>query len=160
DREVHLGLLRVLDVTDPTLVRRYVVDRQRDHLAVALLELQLELRDEAELRRADGREVLGMREEDRPFVTDPLVEFDLALRRLLREIRCNASELYCHFPSPFVVEREPLARPDSTVNGAAVVRRTDRKRGGQRPAHGETGVGGRGDKPTPRRRACVRGPRA
>src|SRR5262249_11844495 len=35
---------------------------------------------------ADGREVLRVREEDRPLVADPLVEVDLAFRGLGREI--------------------------------------------------------------------------
>ena len=42
------------------------VDAQADDLRVALVELGLELRHVAELGRADRREVLGMREQDRP----------------------------------------------------------------------------------------------
>ena len=61
------------------------MDRPED-LGVALVELGLDLRHVAQLGGAHRREVLGMREQDRPLVSDPVVEIDRAFRRLRREI--------------------------------------------------------------------------
>ena len=60
------------------------IDAQSDDLGVALGELRLDLRHVAELGRANGREVLGMREQDRPAVADPLVEVDRSLASFAR----------------------------------------------------------------------------
>ena len=62
------------------------IDAQADDLGIPLLELGLESRHVAEFRRADRREILGMREKDRPLVADPFVEMDRALRGLGFEI--------------------------------------------------------------------------
>jgi hypothetical protein len=58
-----------------------------DDLDAALVELGLDLGHVAELGGADRREVLGVREQHRPFVADPIVKADLAFGRLGREIR-------------------------------------------------------------------------
>ena len=47
---------------------------QSNELNIPLLKLRLQLRESAELCRADGGEVGGVAEEDCPFVSDPLVE--------------------------------------------------------------------------------------
>ena len=52
------------------------VDADAEDLAVAFLELRFQARHVSELRRADRREVLGVREQDGPTVADPLVEVD------------------------------------------------------------------------------------
>ena len=69
---------------------RVVVDRvdaQADDLGVALGEFRLQPRHVAELGGADRREILGMREQDRPAVADPVVKVDLALGRFGSEVR-------------------------------------------------------------------------
>ena len=55
-------------------------------LRVALGEFGLQTGHVAEFGGADGREVLGMGEQNRPAVADPLVEIDCALRGLDCEI--------------------------------------------------------------------------
>ena len=62
------------------------VDAESDQLGVALGELGLDLGHVAKLGGADRGEVLGMGEQDRPLVADPLVEIDRSLRRLSREV--------------------------------------------------------------------------
>jgi len=78
-RVVRGDALRLTDVLGPLRVVRDRVDREADDLRVALVELALDARHVAELGGADRREVLGMREEHGPPVTDPLVELDRAL---------------------------------------------------------------------------------
>jgi hypothetical protein len=85
-RIVDRRALRLLDVLDPFRVIAHRVDAQADDLRVALVELGLELRHVAELGRADRREILRMRKQDRPAVADPFVKADAALRRLRGEI--------------------------------------------------------------------------
>jgi len=72
------------------------IDGQPDDLHVPAVEFRLDLRHVAELGRADGSEVLRMREENRPRVADPVVELDPAVRRVGLEVRCRISELQCH----------------------------------------------------------------
>ena len=62
------------------------VDAESDDLDVALVELGLQLRDHAELGRADGGEVLRMREQDAPTVAEVVVELDFTFGRLRSEI--------------------------------------------------------------------------
>jgi hypothetical protein len=52
-----------------------------NHLDAPRIELVLELRERAELGRADGCKVGRVGEQDGPAVADELVEVDLALRR-------------------------------------------------------------------------------
>ncbi|PYQ18784.1 MAG: hypothetical protein DMF79_14145 [Acidobacteria bacterium] len=87
DRIVGRRALGLLDVLGPLLVVGHGIDAQADHLAVALRELRLELGHVAELGGADRGEVLGVREQDGPPVSDPLVEVELAFRGLRREVR-------------------------------------------------------------------------
>ena len=88
DRIVHGVPLGLLDVLGPALVITDRIDGQPEDLRVALVELGLESGHVAELGGADRREVLRMREQDRPLVPDPFVEADLAFRRLRGEVRC------------------------------------------------------------------------
>jgi len=87
DRIVRRRALGLLDVLGPPLVVGHRIDAQADDLAVALRELRLELGHVAELGRANGGEVLRVREQDGPPVPDPLVEVDLAFGGLRREVR-------------------------------------------------------------------------
>lgn len=65
---------------------------EADELRATLGELRLKLRERAELGGADGRVVLGMGEEDDPFVADEFVEIDVALSRLGLEVGSGATE--------------------------------------------------------------------
>jgi hypothetical protein len=87
DRIVRGRALRLLDVLGPPLVVVHGVDAEAEDLGVPLLELRLQLGHVAELGRADRREVLGVREEDRVAVADPLVEVDGSLGGLRLEVR-------------------------------------------------------------------------
>ena len=49
-------------------------------------ELGFEAGDGAQLRSADRREVLGVREENRPVVSDPLMKVDGSLRGLCGKV--------------------------------------------------------------------------
>lgn len=59
---------------------------QSNHLDAPLLKLPAQLRERAQLRRAHRREVRRVREQDRPLAVQPLVEVDVARRRLGLEV--------------------------------------------------------------------------
>jgi hypothetical protein len=94
-----LGARHRLDVADPARVLVHAVDGHADHLGVSLLPFVVQLRHGAELGRADWREVLRVREQDRPAVADPVVEPDLALVGLRREVRHRVVDAKSHGPS-------------------------------------------------------------
>ena len=68
------------------------VDDRPMTLTSALVELRLQLGHVAELGGADRGEVLGVREEDRPRIADPVVEADAALGGLGLEVRCGVAD--------------------------------------------------------------------
>src|SRR5581483_4620655 len=92
DRERGPMPLRRLDVVGPPLVVGDPVDGEADDLHAAAGKLLLGRREVAELGRADRREVLGVREERRPRVADPVVEADEAVGRLCDEVRRRAPD--------------------------------------------------------------------
>jgi hypothetical protein len=83
----------------------HAVDADTDDLAIAAVELRLESRHRAKLRRADGSEVFGMGEEERPAVTDPFVKMDRALGGLGSEIRSFGVDSQSHFVSLSTVDQ-------------------------------------------------------
>src|SRR5215469_3431637 len=97
--------LGLLDVIKPRIVVRDRIHRQADELHVPALELGAQLRDGAELGGAHRGEVLRVREQHRPRVTDPLMEPDPSVRRLCYKIRrCGAEpETHRAFPPAVVV---------------------------------------------------------
>ena len=60
-----------------------------DDLGVPCAELGLETCDLPELGSAYWREVVWMREQDRPAAVKPLVEADLAVRCVCAKVWCN-----------------------------------------------------------------------
>ena len=62
---------------------------------------------------ADRREGLGVGEEDRPIVADPIMEADGAFRRLRRKIRCDLSDT--KHDDPCGPEGRPLLRGGDTI---------------------------------------------
>lgn len=87
DRELETRLRDVVDVADPRVVARQVVGAQPDHLDPALLEFVLQTRERPQFRRAHGREIRRVAEQDRPRVVDVLVEIHVPLRRFRLEVR-------------------------------------------------------------------------
>ncbi len=99
ERVVDLVAAHVFDVLLPLAVAVDGIDGETDDLCAALRELLLEASDGAELGGADGREVLGVGEENGPAVADPFVEVDGALRGFGGEIGSNIvdAERHCVF---------------------------------------------------------------
>ena len=109
-RIVRREALRLLDVGGPAGVAVDRIDRQADDLDAALVELRLDLGHVAELGGADRREILGVREQHRPLVADPVVEFDLAFGGLRLEIRRGVVDRQCHGKPPDKRSPELLRR--------------------------------------------------
>ena len=86
DRIIDPRALRLLDVAEPAGMAVDRIDAEPDELGVASGELGFDLGHVAELRRADGGEILGVGEEDRPAVADPVVEVDRPLGGLGGEV--------------------------------------------------------------------------
>ncbi|TNV73358.1 hypothetical protein FGO68_gene3180 [Halteria grandinella] len=91
-RKVHGRALCLAYVFLPLEVAHNWVNRQPDDLDASFFELWLDLRHVAQLRGAHGREVLRVREEHAPAVTQPIVEADCALGGVCREVWCNVTQ--------------------------------------------------------------------
>src|SRR5215468_7985270 len=100
-RIVDRGPLRFLNILHPRLVVADWVDADADDLGVALVELGFELGHVTQLGRAYGREILRVREQDRPLVPDKLVEPDRTFGGFRREVRCFVTNAYWHIRPPF-----------------------------------------------------------
>ena len=79
--------LSLLNILCPCAVFRGRVNAQADNLAPALDELGLKPGHDPQFGGAHRREVLRMREKDRPAVADPLAKMNRALRGLSGKIR-------------------------------------------------------------------------
>jgi hypothetical protein len=77
----------------------------------------------AELGRAHGREVLRVREQDRPAVADPLVEIDLALGRVRGEVRSLTVYAQSHATLPIESKysKVPFSTNPNTRGGFRVL---------------------------------------
>src|SRR5207302_5520864 len=82
---------------------------------VALVELRLEARHVTELGGAHRREVLGMGEQNRPFVSHPFVKVDRALGRRGGEIGGLVTNADRHGWSPFQQTGHKLRRGRATA---------------------------------------------
>ena len=100
----------VLDVCRPLRVIVDWVDRQPDDLDAALVEFRLQPRHGAELGGADGREILGVREQHHPVAADPVVETNLAFGRFRFEIGGGVADLERH-------DKPPSWVPDAGILG-------------------------------------------
>lgn len=76
DGELEAATADVVNVLDPATVALDGVGRETDELHTTLGELGLELGEGTKLSGADWSVVLGVREEDNPFVANELVEVD------------------------------------------------------------------------------------
>src|SRR3546814_7163949 len=72
------------------------IDGKTDRLHIALVPFRAQAGNFAQLRRADGREVLGMAEEQTPAISEPFVKANAALRAVLLEIGGNLPKLTRH----------------------------------------------------------------
>ncbi|MCY1504967.1 hypothetical protein D9M68_391580 [compost metagenome] len=95
-REVRRMALRFLDVGGPAGMPVERIDGEADDLDAAPVEFRLDARHVAELGGADGRVVLGVREQDRPGVADPVVKPDGAIGRSDLEVRCEVIDCKRH----------------------------------------------------------------
>src|SRR5277367_603291 len=85
---VHFMDLCFFDVGRSLTMISDGIDTQTDDLGVAFGELGFKRRHVAKLGGADRSEVFGMRKQDGPTVSDPLMKADFALGCLSGEIRC------------------------------------------------------------------------
>src|SRR6516165_3929790 len=92
--------LGFLDILGPARMVTDRIDAEADDLAVTLVELRLQPCHIAELGRADRREILRMREQDRPSVADPLMKVDFPFRGLGGEVRSRGIDSQRHSTSP------------------------------------------------------------
>jgi hypothetical protein len=90
-RVVGREALRLLDVAHPAGVALHRIDREADDLDATPVELRLDLGQVPQFGGADRGEVLGMREQDGPFVADPFMEADAALGGVGLEVWCLAA---------------------------------------------------------------------
>src|SRR6516225_5719117 len=90
------GALRLLDVFGPFGVPVDRVDGKPHQLHAALVEFRLQLCESTKLRCAHWREVLRVREQHRPAIADPVMEFDFALSGFGFEIRGCCANRKCH----------------------------------------------------------------
>src|SRR5579872_4592522 len=93
---VRRGTLRLADVLRPFGVAVDRVDRETYQLDTAFVELRLQFGQRAKFSGADRSEVFRVREQQRPAVADPVVEFDLAFGGLGLEIRGHRANLQSH----------------------------------------------------------------
>src|SRR4029450_13236831 len=91
-----LPIYRLLDVLRPALVIIDRVDAEPQDLAVALVELGLDLGHIAQLGRAHWRKVLGVREDHAPAVAHPVIESDSTGGRIGFEIGRRVVDLQSH----------------------------------------------------------------
>lgn len=82
----------LINILDPSSVRLNRVGGEPNQLDTTLGELRLEFGKGAQLGGADGSIILGVGEEDDPFVSDELVEVDWASGRLGSEVWGDGSE--------------------------------------------------------------------
>src|SRR5207244_6020567 len=73
------------------------------------------------LGRAHRREVLGVREEHRPGIADPVVEADVSLGRLCLEVGCGLTNRQCHVASLSGCRRKIVAQLGTTPKASPEV---------------------------------------
>ncbi len=97
--EIERRALRFLDVLGPSFVGVGLVDAETDHFDTALFEVWLAAGHITQLGGANGREVLGMGEQNRPTITNPFVKTDGAFCRVCCENRVLCRQVVKPFSS-------------------------------------------------------------
>ncbi len=95
-RIIGCRALRLRNVLRPLRMAVHRIDGKADDLHMALVEFRLELGHGAELRRADGREILRVREQDAPGLAQPGVEIDPAFGGVGIEIGRGVADAQGH----------------------------------------------------------------
>ena len=90
----------ILDIGKPLPVIVSRVDRQAYNLDIAPRKLVLKPGQRPKLGGTDRCEILGMREQNAPAASQPVVECDLAMGSLRCEIRCDVVDSQNH---PFLL---------------------------------------------------------
>ena len=91
----------LFDIGLPFAVILDRIDRDAQHLGVALFKLWHQLGDRAEFRRADRGEIARVAEQDGIAVADPVMQADGAFGRLGGEIGGNIVDAQRHARGPF-----------------------------------------------------------
>ena len=86
DGEGHCNASNLTDIVDPSAVGLDGICGESDQFHPTLRKLRLILRQSRKLSGAYRGIILGMREENGPFVTNPLMKVDEAQCRLSLEI--------------------------------------------------------------------------
>jgi hypothetical protein len=86
DGEGHCNASNLIDIVDPSAVSLDGICGESDQFHPTLRKLRLILRQSRKLSGAYRGIILGMREENGPFVTNPLMKVDEAQCRLSLEI--------------------------------------------------------------------------
>jgi len=100
DRELDIRLIirmahfvsKIINILDPFLVRIEFISGETDHFDTTLLEFRVLAGNFTKFCRADGGEIGGMREQDPPGITKPLMKLDRSLGRFGLEIGRNTSK--------------------------------------------------------------------
>src|SRR5215211_5653021 len=87
--KVELRALSLLDVFCPAFMGISGVDAESNHFHAAFLEVRLTARDISELGGANGSEILRVREQNCPAITDPFVEANRSFSCICCEIGCD-----------------------------------------------------------------------
>ena len=87
------------------------IDGKPHQLDAALVEFRLQPGQRAEFGGADRGEILRMREQQRPAVADPVVEFDLAFGGFGLEIRGHSAYLESHVSTSCRSSYRGILRP-------------------------------------------------
>ena len=72
------------------------IDAETDHFDAAFVEFRLEAGNLTKFRRANRSEIRRVREQHRPVVTHPFMEFERAIGCVGLEIGCGVAKLKCH----------------------------------------------------------------
>lgn len=82
----------LIDILNPALMATACVGGQTDQLNTSFGELRLELGEGTELSGADWGEILRVREENNPAITNELMEVDGTFGSLGLEVRGDRSQ--------------------------------------------------------------------
>ena len=79
----------------------HIVNREADHFGATFFPLIRQLRHGPKFGGAHRRKIFGMRKQNRPRVTDPIMERDRPLICFSRKIRNNRINAKTHQSTPF-----------------------------------------------------------
>ena len=101
DREIDRRVLRIVDVTDPLFMLINRINANRNRLHAALRKLTRKRCGFAKFSRAHRREIGGVREQNNPRISDPLMKVNRAFGGVLREIGGSVAQTKCGHKDTF-----------------------------------------------------------